>query len=105
MEEEIFDFLLCLAAFFANGRKGEKELGVCGLGQLISCRLPCNFWLYSVLSDWLLLKAPEWSPETLLSTTVSVFLLSSMYNLGLKKGRFFLLVTTVSFPVASLGSI
>lgn len=70
--------------------------------------LPCNFRLYSLLSDWLLLKVAElllWSPATLLSTTVSVFLLSSMYNLCLRKVRFFFLTPALSFPVGSLVSI
>lgn len=70
--------------------------------------LPCNFWLYSLLSDWLLLKVPEllWSPALLFSTTVSVFLLSSMYSLCLKKVRFFFLAPDIlSLPDASLLSI
>lgn len=98
------DFLLCLRCP-CKWERTNIDLEGSHLRQLPFLWLPCSFWLYSVLSDWLLLKVPEWSPGTLLSTTVSVFLLSSMYSLGLKKVRFFLLLAMVSFPVVSLGSI
>lgn len=64
--------------------------------------VPCNFWLYSVLSDWLLRKVP-WSPAAaVLSTTGSVLLLSPMYSLFLSRAKFLLLPPAPSFPGQSM---
>lgn len=72
------------------------------VGHKQASPVPCNFWLYSVLSDWLLLKVP-WSPAAVvLSTTGSVLLLSPMYSLFLSRAKFLLLPPTPSFPGQSV---
>lgn len=64
--------------------------------------VPCNFWLYSVLSDWLLLKLP-WSPAVVvLSTTGSVLLLCPMYSLFLSRVKFLFLPPVPSLPGQSM---